>query len=86
MTAAAPALGRARLQLRPRPWMIGSAVGVAIAALFAFFPRTTQAFPSSWPAHIGAQTHLDSVNTWVDRKSTRLNSSHPQLSRMPSSA
>ena len=30
---------------------------------------------------------VDRVNVkWVDRKSTRLNSSHPRLSRMPSSA
>jgi glycine betaine/proline transport system permease protein len=65
MSTVAPALGRARVQLRLRPWMIGSAVAVLVAGLFAFFPRTTQAFPSSWPAHIGAQTHLDSVNTWV---------------------
>ena len=27
-----------------------------------------------------------SFRNWIDRKSTRLNSSHPQLSRMPSSA
>ena len=65
MTVAAPPVGIARLQLRLRPWMIGSAVAVVVVALFAFFPRTTQAFPSSWPAHVGAQTHLDSVNTWA---------------------
>ena len=29
-------------------------------------------------------THF--ISAWIDRKSTRLNSSHPQLSRMPSSA
>ena len=29
---------------------------------------------------------LDFLLTFADRKSTRLNSSHPQLSRMPSSA
>ena len=34
-----------------------------------------------------AQTHeLDEASFDLDRKSTRLNSSHPQLSRMPSSA
>ena len=29
---------------------------------------------------------LDDGTAWLDRKSTRLNSSHPSLSRMPSSA
>ena len=29
---------------------------------------------------------LDSLDTWLDRKSTRLNSSHEFVSRMPSSA
>src|SRR5213595_216784 len=30
-------------------------------------------------------TFLVELSRWLDRKSTRLNSSHPQLSRMPSS-
>ena len=33
-----------------------------------------------------AYAHYDYVSTWTDRKSTRLNSSHIPLSRMPSSA
>ena len=30
--------------------------------------------------------HLEERTRWEDRKSTRLNSSHPSISRMPSSA
>jgi glycine betaine/proline transport system permease protein len=63
MTTAAPTLGRARVQWRPKPWMIGSALAVLILALFAFLPRTTNAFPASW--HINAQPHLDAINAWV---------------------
>ena len=33
-----------------------------------------------------AYVHHEKLKAWVDRKSTRLNSSHIPLSRMPSSA
>ena len=32
------------------------------------------------------EEHIDFLETQIDRKSTRLNSSHPSISRMPSSA
>ena len=35
---------------------------------------------------VGQPTFFDSVKNAVDRKSTRLNSSHSSVSRMPSSA
>ena len=34
----------------------------------------------------GAQVFATGQDPWVDRKSTRLNSSHPSRARMPSSA
>jgi cell division protein ZapA len=34
----------------------------------------------------GQEEHLEELLTHIDRKSTRLNSSHDDLSRMPSSA
>ena len=37
-----------------------------------------------WPG--GAADHVDRTRVVLDRKSTRLNSSHPSKSRMPSSA
>ena len=36
--------------------------------------------------HFIANINVDDERRWVDRKSTRLNSSHIQKSRMPSSA
>ena len=41
-----------------------------------------------WPVLIGLQDldYPDRLNAAVDRKSTRLNSSHEWISRMPSSA
>ena len=41
-----------------------------------------------WAADAGRVARALELDGWpaVDRKSTRLNSSHPQLSRMPSSA
>ena len=36
--------------------------------------------------HIGHMMEYIQADIWVDRKSTRLNSSHSTLSRMPSSA
>ena len=39
-----------------------------------------------FPAFTDMHTHLDKGHIWPDRKSTRLNSSHLDLSRMPSSA
>ena len=45
-------------------------------------------FPDTDPSHSGADSMrlLTQVVAQVDRKSTRLNSSHSQQSRMPSSA
>ena len=37
------------------------------------------------PCHLEAEV-FDLMTKWIDRKSTRLNSSHERLSRMPSSA
>ena len=34
----------------------------------------------------GQEAAAEAIQAWRDRKSTRLNSSHPSISRMPSSA
>ena len=46
------------------------------------------AFPAAHFEELGyrAEVHGQKTYNGVDRKSTRLNSSHPRLSRMPSSA
>ena len=41
--------------------------------------------PNKWSAHEHA-CHISTGDTALDRKSTRLNSSHLDVSRMPSSA
>ena len=64
-------------------------INTIVAALAAAFITTT-AFakdaPSGVPKDYPLKTCVVSGEKLGDRKSTRLNSSHPRLSRMPSSA
>ena len=58
---------------------------------FAFFPRSpygkrSKALDPAGAAAFGARLKAEGYGPLVDRKSTRLNSSHRSLSRMPSSA
>ena len=54
----------------------------AYLALGGWLTGTT--FVTSWYTHGLASSYLEGAN--LDRKSTRLNSSHSSVSRMPSSA
>ena len=64
MTTAATTVGRSRLLAwRPKGWMLGGFVAVAVVAVFALVPRGTAPFPSAWDIH--AARRLDAVDTWV---------------------
>ena len=54
--------------------------------MLALFERDGIAFPASRLVQTTAPDIVQAGPVWVDRKSTRLNSSHIQKSRMPSSA
>ena len=68
------------------------AIIVAFLALDIFNDDTelavepTPTIQESGPAKITASTFLENGSPVLDRKSTRLNSSHSRASRMPSSA
>ena len=54
-------------------WITGGGSGIGLAGAIEF-------------VNAGAHVVISGRNPDTDRKSTRLNSSHPRLSRMPSSA
>ena len=65
----------ASIEDRVPPWLRGKGEGW-VTAEYGMLPRAT-----------GTRTQREAARgSQGDRKSTRLNSSHPQLSRMPSSA
>ena len=49
-------------------------------------PATADHIVASLQAHGHVTTHVADGDLGLDRKSTRLNSSHSEISRMPSSA
>ena len=55
-------------------------------AIFNRHDRIGWGFSISWPGHASGVDQPDAFFFFGDRKSTRLNSSHPTTSRMPSSA
>ena len=63
-------------------------LALLVIAAGAIYPILYLVFPRLWSvAHKhGYITSADFVRGRLDRKSTRLNSSHPSISRMPSSA
>ena len=67
-------------------WALGHAgVGLALASTgIRYRVRGREHIPST--AAVFCSNHESNVDPPVDRKSTRLNSSHSQQSRMPSSA
>ena len=78
-----------------RPWTIPNAIGyvrLALIPVFLVLAFSSDNGTDAWPlvifAVIGWSDYLDGIAARVtgDRKSTRLNSSHSLLSRMPSSA
>ena len=77
-------MGTARRQYRALPDMAQEALQRYSAGINAFHAQRTQA--------LGPEFQLISIApapnepAWTDRKSTRLNSSHTDISRMPSSA
>ena len=69
------------LMLLEGPKLIAEALGSSVEVVeAAASPRLAQS------DRVGVIHALRAAGVAVDRKSTRLNSSHPQLSRMPSSA
>ena len=65
-------------------WLEDHGLDVAIAGPLADTAVTLEALDLIAEA-VGGPS-LDAVLRWADRKSTRLNSSHESVSRMPSSA
>ena len=74
---------RSRLADRMRPpWWYLTGVAILYALVFAVPFTSRYLGVSIWPIFVAALA----VACLLDRKSTRLNSSHQCLSRMPSSA
>ena len=59
------------------------ALAAAAASLVASAAGSLRMAHAAWPVPVGTADHQVAA---LDRKSTRLNSSHPLKSRMPSSA
>ena len=59
-------------------------VGVFLPALLGYAPNVWFKIP--WVSALGIDFHVGMDGVSIDRKSTRLNSSHVSQSRMPSSA
>ena len=79
--------------LKKNSAILGAAFLMATSAIGPGFLNNTSLFTqqllNSFGFVILASVLLDifaQINTWRDRKSTRLNSSHEWISRMPSSA
>ena len=92
-----PAFNTAHFSLRQRHGFLYCPIIVAAAPCFLYCPFLVAAAPTlfiltnsccgSTPASFTAHFSLRRRPTfYTDRKSTRLNSSHPSLARMPSSA
>ena len=81
------------LGLDPIPWLSNNALAkfcvifIAVWAQIGWHATLYLAFLQAIPADLYEQATVDGANKFQqDRKSTRLNSSHRSLSRMPSSA
>ena len=66
--------------------LIKFAVSLLVTVLLTVMLCTLSAFAEQGTADSGAVRAVSTAEAQQDRKSTRLNSSHPSSSRMPSSA
>ena len=64
----------------------GGVIGSAWASRFLLYGWDVRFFDPAPNAEVVLNKVLDKARRWVDRKSTRLNSSYSSVSRMPSSA
>ena len=67
-------------------WVIVSGFGILMAQEIAIIPQPAHLIVKNESFKFGKQLKVCIASYRGDRKSTRLNSSHPSSSRMPSSA